>query len=126
GTGLAGLPWGGLATAAHRRSSAVGPTFAGVWHQAAARSEQVLGQEPASHLEDARELAARGFRPTALSVSASPDGLRLVAASVWHPPALSEEARDARAARQAQAAVLLLQRGQSERVWPLLRHGPDL
>src|SRR5262249_7361829 len=75
--------------------------------------------------EYARELAARGFRPAALSAASSPDGRRLVAASVWYPPADSEEARDARARRQAQAAALLFQLGQPERVWPLLRHGPD-
>jgi hypothetical protein len=125
GAGLAGLPWGGLARAAKRGTPALESRFAGVWHQSEARPEKVLGQEPASHLEYARELAARGFRPAALSAAASPDGRRIVAASVWHPPPLSEEARDALAARQAQAAVLLFQLGRPERVWPLLRHGPD-
>jgi hypothetical protein len=35
-------------------------------------------------------------------------------------------ARDALAKRQAEAATALLRLGQSELVWPLLRHGPDL
>jgi formylglycine-generating enzyme required for sulfatase activity len=34
-------------------------------------------------------------------------------------------ARDALAKRQAEAATALLRLGQPERVWPLLRHGPD-
>jgi formylglycine-generating enzyme required for sulfatase activity len=34
-------------------------------------------------------------------------------------------ARDALAKRQAEAATALLRSGQSERVWPLMRHGPD-
>jgi formylglycine-generating enzyme required for sulfatase activity len=48
----------------------------------------------------------------------------VLGASIWHPPAISEEARDARARRQAQAAILLLQLGQPDRVWPRLRHAP--
>jgi formylglycine-generating enzyme required for sulfatase activity len=41
------------------------------------------------------------------------------------PAELELEARDVLAKRQAQAAVVLLQLGQAQRVWPLLRHSPD-
>src|SRR5207302_1882484 len=42
------------------------------------------------------------------------------------PGANAREAdREALARRQAQAAVTLLHLGQTERVWPLLRHRPD-
>jgi formylglycine-generating enzyme required for sulfatase activity/predicted Ser/Thr protein kinase len=125
GAGLAGLPWGGLARSATRRTG-VSARYAGVWHtDEGAPSLRLLGQEPARHREQARDLAARGFLPSALSVSASPDGKVLVAASVWQPPTVSEEDRDRQARRQAQAAVMLLQLGRPERVWPLLRHGAD-
>jgi serine/threonine protein kinase/formylglycine-generating enzyme required for sulfatase activity len=40
-------------------------------------------------------------------------------------PDASEATKDALASRQAQAAVALLQLGQDELVWPLLRHSPD-
>ena len=41
------------------------------------------------------------------------------------PAEIQPEARDALARRQAQAAVALLQFGEAEQVWPLLRQGPD-
>jgi len=42
------------------------------------------------------------------------------------PPAdASEDTKEALAKRQAQAAVALLQLGQTQSVWPLLRHSPD-
>ncbi len=41
------------------------------------------------------------------------------------PPEDHLAARDTLAQRQAQAAVALLQLGQDEAVWPLLRHSPD-
>src|SRR5262249_30900569 len=40
-------------------------------------------------------------------------------------PDASKAAKDALASRKAQAAVALLQLGQEELVWPLLRHSPD-
>src|SRR5216683_3165334 len=40
-------------------------------------------------------------------------------------PDASAATKDALALRQAQAAVVLLQLGQDELVWPLLRHSPD-
>lgn len=40
-------------------------------------------------------------------------------------PESNDQARDALAAQQAQAAIALLQLGQPERLWPLLRHNRD-
>jgi formylglycine-generating enzyme required for sulfatase activity len=41
------------------------------------------------------------------------------------PPPQQVDARDKLARRQAQAAVALLQLGQGQALWPLLRHSPD-
>ena len=48
-----------------------------------------------------------------------------VTASVWHRPAISEQAKDELAERQARAAVALVRLGKAEDVWPLLRHSAD-
>src|SRR5204863_5967918 len=41
------------------------------------------------------------------------------------PPGLSEEESDRLARRQARAAVLLVQLGDADRVWPLLRYSSE-
>ncbi len=101
--------------------------YAAVWRP---DSTDFIGRElhgltPEAHRQRGHELAAAGYRPVAISVAAvNPDGPP-VAASVWHRPILSEEARDARARRQANAAVALLRLGHPETVWPLLVSSPD-
>jgi formylglycine-generating enzyme required for sulfatase activity len=125
--GAAGLPWAGL----YRRGRSPlvpGPNswYAGVWHlRATMESARLQGLAPDEHLRRCRELAARGYRPAALSVAALTEGRPLVAASVWHRPVVPEGVKDALASRQANAAVTLLDLGRADVLWPLLRHTPD-
>ncbi len=104
--------------------------YGGVWHvRKGVEPARLLGLDPNAHLKQARALAAAGYRPSALSLAEVPqpggEGTTVVAASLWYRPLVSEAARDALARRQARAAVTLLRLGRPERVWPLLRHGPD-
>jgi formylglycine-generating enzyme required for sulfatase activity/tRNA A-37 threonylcarbamoyl transferase component Bud32 len=100
--------------------------YAAVWHESAALvSAESHGLDPAQHLARCRELAAQGYRPAALSVAGLGEGNALVTASVWHRPVVADAAKDALTKRQAQAAVALLQLGEAESVWPLLKHGDD-
>jgi serine/threonine protein kinase/formylglycine-generating enzyme required for sulfatase activity/tetratricopeptide (TPR) repeat protein len=85
----------------------------------------LVGPDPTTHLRRCGELAALGYRMVSLSVARnSPEG-PLVAASVWHRPPVTEEARDRIAERQARAAIALVRMGKAEEVWSLLRHSPD-
>ena len=76
-------------------------------------------------LRRGRELAARGYRPVGLSV-VEEDG-KLMAASVWQRPVVSELAWDRLGQRRANAAVALLKLGRSESAWPIFQHSahPD-
>ena len=100
--------------------------YAGVWSTEARFEAATLdGLDPAEHLRRGRELAARGYRPVAWSVSrTAPEGPP-VSASVWHRPLVPAEAKDRLAQRQARAAVALVRLGKAESVWPLLRHSAD-
>jgi serine/threonine protein kinase/formylglycine-generating enzyme required for sulfatase activity len=100
--------------------------YSAVWQVSAELvSEEVHGLDLAKHLARCRELAGEGYRPVSLAVQELGPGQPLATASVWHRPVVSELAQDTLALRQAQAAVALLQLGQEEAVWPLLRHSPD-
>jgi formylglycine-generating enzyme required for sulfatase activity len=102
-----------------------GLEFAATWIDSATHvSEEVHGLDPAAHLTRIRDLAARDYRPAALTVVGGGGG-RLLAGSVWQRPVVPEGAKDALAKRQAQAAVALLHLGATERVWPLFEHRPD-
>ena len=72
-----------------------------------------------------RELELEGYRMVSLSVVRTSPEKRPVAASVWHRPVESEEAKDRLAERQARAAVALVRLGRASEVWPLLRHSAD-
>jgi formylglycine-generating enzyme required for sulfatase activity len=102
--------------------------YAAVW-SADARFETIPlhGLDPAEHLRRGRVLVAEGYYPVSWSAArtTSTAGAALVTASVWHPPAVSEPARDELAERQARAAVALVRLGHAEEVWPLLRHSAD-
>jgi formylglycine-generating enzyme required for sulfatase activity/tRNA A-37 threonylcarbamoyl transferase component Bud32 len=124
--GLGSIPWAALARG--RAAATAGPPgvqFAATWIDSATHvSEEVHGLDPAAHLARCRELAAKDYRPAALTVVQTGGG-RLLTGSVWQRPVVPEAAKDALAKRQAQAAVALLQLGAAERVWPLLEHSPD-
>jgi serine/threonine protein kinase/formylglycine-generating enzyme required for sulfatase activity len=96
--------------------------YASCWRADAAFDQIAAhGLDPLAHLARCRELVQQGYRAAALTVAAPGQ----VAASVWHRPVISNDARERQAKRQANAATLLLRLDQPERVWPLLRHSPD-
>jgi serine/threonine protein kinase/formylglycine-generating enzyme required for sulfatase activity len=107
--------------------------YTAVWLPDTTRtSTEVHGQDPVAHLARCRALLGRGYRPASLSVADIPPsrgrgvgGEGLVTASVWYRPVVPEDAREHLARRQANAAVALLRLGRPDRVWPLLKHGPD-
>jgi serine/threonine protein kinase/formylglycine-generating enzyme required for sulfatase activity len=131
---LSGSPWSGLYLRSqnpplpHPERRYAG-CFAG---SAAFDHVVVLGLPPEEQLRRCRELAGQGYRPAVVSVTDMGADLRraglspaVVAASVWHRPAVPDEAKERLARRQANAAVALFRLGQGERVWPLLQHRPD-
>jgi formylglycine-generating enzyme required for sulfatase activity/tRNA A-37 threonylcarbamoyl transferase component Bud32 len=134
GAGAAGLSWGALWQVQQRQEDG---TPGHLYSQVSTESPDYVsvdlhGLAPAAHRKRCRDLAAQGYRPVALALAPAggPAGIPdlpapRVAASVWHRPVVPEAAREALARRQAQAAVLLLRLGRAERVWPLLRSGPD-
>jgi hypothetical protein len=102
--------------------------YAAVWHTSATHeSVRSHGLAPAEQLARCRELAARGYRPVAITVSETTPGQPMATASVWQRPVMSETVRAALAYRQASAAAALVRLGQAERAWPVLRHSayPD-
>jgi serine/threonine protein kinase/formylglycine-generating enzyme required for sulfatase activity len=101
--------------------------YSTLWHGSKLyESQEIRCLDSASHLERSRDLAAQGYRPLTMTVAREADGQRGEITSVWHrPPVVSDEAKDLLAKRQANAAVTLLQLGQAERVWPLLKHSTD-
>ncbi len=83
--------------------------------------ETIIGLDPAAHLERARELIARDYRPVAWAAAGSSSAT----ASVWRRPAVSEERKDDLASRQARAAITLIRLDHAETIWPLLAHKAD-
>ncbi len=78
----------------------------------------------ADHGKRARELAADGWRPSAISVL-SPYKKPVVVASVWQHPLITDEQKDKFARRQAQAAAALMLLGRPEKTWPLFQHSAE-
>jgi hypothetical protein len=75
------------------------------------------------HLTRCRELSAAGWRPVGLSAATGSGGV--MTASVWQRPRPTPLEREAVARTQAQAAMTLLQLGDGEPVWPLLKASPQ-
>jgi formylglycine-generating enzyme required for sulfatase activity len=130
--GLAGWPWYVLSGAAAQDSSP-NRRYAAVWR---ADSDSEINFNPPNgqaarpatnpgpcqaiclsglpleeHRQRCRELADRGYRPTALSV-AEVGGGQVLAASVWHRPVVPAWEKNALAIRQANAVVTLQHLGQ--------------
>ena len=84
--------------------------YAAVWTSDARSFEAIpiFGLEPAAHLQKCRGLIAQDYRPVSWSLARTTPGEPLVAASVWHRPAVGEEMKDRLAERQARAAVALV------------------
>jgi formylglycine-generating enzyme required for sulfatase activity len=99
--------------------------YAAVWDaDADTESVESHGLDPSSHQERCRRLAAEGWRPVSVSLAETVPGGPLVTASAWQRPRVSEIAREARARRQAGAAVALLRLNEPGPAWPKLRHTP--
>ncbi len=100
--------------------------YAAVWNSDASfEATSLYGLDPAAQLQKSRDLIAQGYRPVSWSVSQTGTEGKLVTASVWHRPAITEETKDRLAERQARAAVALVRMGKAEEVWTLLRHHAD-
>jgi serine/threonine protein kinase/formylglycine-generating enzyme required for sulfatase activity len=125
--GLAGIPWAPLVMSEHSPGSQPSDRdLSAVWWDAKEFvSAEARGADPLAHLERCRQLAARGFRPAAISLVCSGTATSPAAASVWHQAVVPESAKDVLARRQANAAVALLRMAHPANVWPLLKHSPD-
>jgi serine/threonine protein kinase/tetratricopeptide (TPR) repeat protein len=77
------------------------------------------------HLKRCREMADQGYRPHAVSVIDPADGGTLRVASVWHRPFVASEQKDQLGLRKANAAMALLQLGDSAPLFNLLRETGD-
>jgi formylglycine-generating enzyme required for sulfatase activity len=100
--------------------------YAGVWQVHPGMADtRLVGLDPPGLLARCKELAAEGYRPASLAVVAAEADGALLAATVWHLPAVPDTDKEKRALRQASAGVALLRLGQADRVWPLLRRRPD-
>ncbi|HKI19965.1 MAG TPA: SUMF1/EgtB/PvdO family nonheme iron enzyme, partial [Isosphaeraceae bacterium] len=101
-------------------------SYAAVWSgEPGFEASPIFGVDPAAHVQRCGELASQGFRMVSLSAVRISAGGPLIAASVWHRPVISEQAKDQLAERQARAAIALIRMGKAEEVWPLLRHSAD-
>lgn len=85
----------------------------------------INGTDPVAHRRECKEKIDQGFRPVAWSVCRSETDDRLMTASVWHRPVITDEAKDRLAERQARAAVALVRLGKSAEILPLLQHSAD-
>lgn len=100
--------------------------YSGIWQASNEfESMECHGLDPERHLAECIRLFSKGLRPVAISVCQGSGRDSLVAASVWHRPAITETAMAAWSRRKALAAVALLQLGHAEAVWPLFRHQSD-
>ena len=101
-----------------------GGRLGAVWrHRSQLVSQSLAGLSIDEHLNESRQLTARGFRPVSISVAVPAERTEPVAASVWHQPAVTAQQHEQLAVRQTNAAAVLLRLGESACVWPLLGSG---
>ncbi len=84
---------------------------------------EIHGLTMPEHLKRCQQLAAQGFRPTALSLVKA--GGETIGASVWQRPMVSQDALEEIAIRHANAGVAAFQLGSPQELWPLLDRRPD-
>jgi formylglycine-generating enzyme required for sulfatase activity/tetratricopeptide (TPR) repeat protein len=100
--------------------------YAALWQASTAfASAPVQGLDPVAYLVRCRALAELGYRPASLSLAEAAGSRPLVTASVWQRPVVAEDEKERSAKTRANAAVAYLRLGYPDKVWPLLRHGPD-
>jgi formylglycine-generating enzyme required for sulfatase activity len=88
-------------------------------------SSLIHGLGPVVHLRKCVEKIAEGYRPISWTASRTASEGRVVTASVWRRPVITDEARDKLAERQARAALALARMGKLSEIMPLLRHSAD-
>jgi formylglycine-generating enzyme required for sulfatase activity/tetratricopeptide (TPR) repeat protein len=100
--------------------------YAALWQASTAfASVEVHGYPPVAYLVRCRALAELGYHPASLSLAEAAASQPLVTASVWQRAVVPEEEKERFAKTRANAAVAYLRLGHPDKVWPLLRHGPD-
>jgi serine/threonine protein kinase/formylglycine-generating enzyme required for sulfatase activity/tetratricopeptide (TPR) repeat protein len=100
--------------------------FAAVWtDEVRFEATHVVSVDPGAHLKRSKQLADEAYRMVSLSVVRTSPDRPPVAASVWHRPVITEDAKDRLAERQARAAIALVRLGRMAEVVPLLAHSRD-
>ncbi len=101
-------------------------SYAAVWWNGGAMESEALSRiNHQEHLARCRDFVNRDFRPVSISLVSDDHTDNLMAASVWHRPIVSDDAKDELASRQANAVIALLRLGSPESLWPLLQSSPD-
>ncbi len=95
------------------------------WNGGAMQSKSLIRLDHGDHLRECQKLAKENFRPVSISVVFDENRDKLVAASVWHRPLVSDEDKDVLASRQVNAVIALLRLGMADSLWPLLESQPD-
>lgn len=91
-------------------------------------SRTLFGLSLDEHRDQCQELAAKGFRPVAISslaVERNEGDDEIITGSVWHLPTIPAQNRMAWAKRKANAAIALGRLSQYESMLPLLRVSDD-
>ncbi len=86
-------------------------------------SEEASGLTPEEHLARCRDLAARDYRPVAISAAWLEGERPLRTASVWHRPVVRPRDAAALTRRQTNAALALCRLGAPSAAWPALGGG---
>jgi len=101
-------------------------SYAAVWCNGGTMESETLTRiDHHEHLDRCQDLLDRDFRPVSISLVLDEQTDDLVAASVWHRPIVSDDAKDKLASRQANAVIALMRLGSAESLWPLLQSSPD-
>ncbi|TWT66406.1 bifunctional serine/threonine-protein kinase/formylglycine-generating enzyme family protein [Allorhodopirellula solitaria] len=101
-------------------------SYSAVWWKGGRMQSKTLDRMSSqAHLHECHALASENFRPASISVVYDDRVDKLVAASVWHRPFVSNDVKDAFASRHANAAIALFRLGAPDSLWPYLDAKPD-
>ena len=100
--------------------------YAAIWRSSPTHvAVEAHDLDPAAHLKACRRFAEMDYRPLVMSATYLPNAGKLIAASVWLQPRVTEAEDDAHARRTANAALALLRLGTLEPVWSILEHSEN-
>ena len=88
-------------------------------------SNELSGPLDEQHSAKCQSLAAKGYRPAAVSVHSTDSPSGKMVTTVWHLLKVSDDDREKLARRQANAAVGLLRMNQMGKAWQVLKHSRD-